>query len=348
MKVIFNGKILYRKITGVERYARETLNKIDEIANTGEFILAIPESYDESILDFHNIRVMKVKGPRDGVWWDQITLPRYAKKNCGVVASFDFTTSLLWPGISTIHDMSFRRNKSFFANSWKQRMVRMKLEMYCLSAKYSRLPVFTVSNFQKQEIIELCGINASRIFVAENSWQHFEKVGYDDSVFDDYGIRRKAYYLSLSSNTPNKNFQWVYEVAKRNPDANFVIVGGKTSISIDELKSLNNLKYLGYQSDERVKSLYKDCTAFLFPSFYEGFGIPPLEALSVGAPIIVSKTSCLPEIYENSAAYIDPFDPNISLENVKLVDPKEGKRILDKYSWKTTASKWVECLRGLE
>ena len=80
MKVIFNGKILYRKITGVERYARETLNKIDEIANTGEFILAIPESYDENILDFHNIRVMKVKGPRDGVWWDQITLPRYAKK----------------------------------------------------------------------------------------------------------------------------------------------------------------------------------------------------------------------------------------------------------------------------
>ena len=347
MKVIFNGKILYRKITGGERYARETLNKIDEIAKAGEFILAIPESYDESILDFHNIHVMKVKGPSDGVWWDQITLPRFAKKNCGVVVSFDFTTSLLWPGISTIHDMSFKRNKSFFVNNWKQKMVRMKLEMYCLSAKYSKLPIFTVSNFQKQEIVELCGISPSRIFVAENSWQHFEKVRYDDSVFDEYGIQQKAYYLSLSSNTPNKNFQWVYEVARRNPDANFVIVGGKTSISIDELKSLNNIKYLGYQSDERVKSLYRDCTAFLFPSFYEGFGIPPLEALSVGAPIIVSKTSCLPEIYENSATYIDPFNSNISLEKVELVDPKEGKRILEKYSWKATASKWVECLRGL-
>lgn len=347
MKIFFNGKILYRKITGVERYARETIIEIDKIAEGLDFYIAIPADYDEQILNFTNMKVIKVKGSNSGAWWDQYTLPRFAKRNRGIVASFDFTTSLLWPGISTIHDMSFKRNKSFFSSSWKQTIVRIKLELYCMSAKRSGYPIFTVSNFQKREISELLNINPDYIVVAENAWQHFEKISDDYTVFDEYSIERKSYYLSLSSNTPNKNFSWVYEVAKRNPEKNFVIVGGKTSISFDDLKSVNNIKYLGYQSDQRVKSLYRECKAFLFPSLYEGFGIPPLEALSVGAPIIVSKTSCLPEIYEDSAIYIDPRNPDILLDRIKLRDNTNSKRILEKYSWSMTAQKWVDCLRRL-
>lgn len=347
MKIFFNGKILYRKITGVERYARETIIEIDKIAKGLDSYIAIPADYDEQILNFTNIKVVKVNGFSSGAWWDQCTLPRFAKRNGGVVACFDFTTSLLWPGISTIHDMSFKRNKNLFSGSWKQKLVRIKLELYCMSAKRSNYPIFTVSNFQKREISELCNINPYYIVVAENAWQHFEKIGDDYTVFDEYCIKRKNYYLSLSSNTPNKNFTWVYEVAKRNPEKEFVIVGGKTSISIDDLKSVNNIKYIGYQSDQRVKSLYRECKAFLFPSLYEGFGIPPLEAMSVGAPIIISKTSCLPEIYENSAVYIDPLNPDILLDNIELTDNTNSKRILEKYSWRMTAQKWVDCLRGL-
>ena len=345
MKIFFNGKILYRNITGVERYAKETLQEIDGISKNMELYVAIPEEYNEQELNYVNIKIIKVPGSSKGVWWDQYTLPRFARKNNGIVASFDFTTSLLWPGISTIHDMSFRRNKAFFNSSWKQKLVRMKLELYCLSARRSAYPIFTVSNFQKKEITELCNINSDRVIVAENAWQHFEKVPLDDTVFDEFSIKQKNYYFSLSSNTPNKNFNWVYEVAKKNPNEVFVIVGGKTSISI---KSIENIKYIGYQSDQRVKSLYKECKAFLFPSLYEGFGIPPLEALSVGAPIVISNTSCLPEIYEDSAVYIDPYNSNVCISELKLKNINDGNKILKKYSWTATAQKWIDCLKEVK
>ena len=75
---------------------------------------------------------------------------------------------------------------------------------------------------------------------------------------------------------------------------------------IAKLKELPNVKLLGYVSDGQVKWLMQNCKAFIFPSYYEGFGIPPLEALSVGAKIVVGNAASLPEIYKKSAYYIDP------------------------------------------
>ena len=88
----------------------------------------------------------------------------------------------------------------------------------------------------------------------------------------------------------------------------------------------------------------KHCKAFLQPSKYEGFGIPPLEALSVGARICVSNASCLPEIYEDCAYYFDPDDYNVDL-NVLLqgtVSPPD--RLLARYSWDTAANQWLRLL----
>lgn len=348
MNFFINGKILFRKITGVERYARETIKEIDKINKTLNLFIVFPKEYDDCTLEFRTIKIVKIGGLSSGFWWDQVTLPRFARKNHGIVVSFDFTTSILWPGISTIHDMSFKRNPEFFNKSIKQQLIKKKLEIYSSGAKRSKYPIFTVSKFQKKEIEKLYNINSSRIIVAENAWQHFNKIGEDYTVFKEYGITPKSYYLSLSSATPNKNFSWVYKAAKNNPDKNFVIVGGNTSISVENLKSEKNIKYIGYQSDERVKSLYRECKAFLFPSLYEGFGIPPLEAMSVGAPIIISNSSCLPEIYEDSAAYIDPHNPDVNLGELRIPNYIEkSKKILLKYSWEKTARKWINCLRSL-
>lgn len=348
MNFFINGKILFRKVTGVERYAIEIIKEIDKINKNLNLFIVIPKDYDEHVLNFKNIKILKIGNIPNGFWWDQFTLPIFAKKNNGIVVSFDFTTSVLWPGISTIHDMSFKRNPMYFNSNWKQKFIKIKLEVYSLSAKYSKYPIFTVSKFQKKEIEELYHIDPSRIFIAENSWQHFKDIEDDYTVFEEYDITPKSYYLSLSSTTPNKNFSWVYEVARRNSDMNFVIVGSNTSISVENLHSEKNIKYIGYQSDQRVKSLYRECKAFLFPSLYEGFGIPPLEAMSVGAPIIISNTSCLPEIYEDSAAYIDPYNYNIKLNELSVPNFIEKRRkILNKYSWKNTAQKWIDCLRSL-
>lgn len=346
MKYIIDGNVLLRNITGVERYAREILSELDKIAAYHEYTLALPDNCDKTqIPKYSNFHLCFLPGVHSHVLWEQISLPMYALKNKATIVNFDFTNYILRPGISTIHDMSFRVNKHYFDGNKKQRFVRWKLEFYCGISVRSANYIVTVSEFQKREICKYYEIKPERIIVAENAWQHFERINEDYSVLTEYNLPEGEFYFSLSSNTPNKNFKWVYEAAKANPFALFVIAGGKTSISQETLKTEKNIIYLGYQSDERIKALYVKCKAFIFPSYYEGFGIPPLEALSVGASVIVSNASCLPEVYEDSVTYINPEDPRVNLSKLIYNNKQSVKRVLEKYSWKKTAEIWHRILQ---
>lgn len=349
MKIIINGRVLLRGITGIERYARETLAAMDSKIKPHEYIIAIPYAANVTNMpQFKNFEILKIEGYENGFLWEQISLLKFAKKNKCIVVNFDYSTPILQPGISTIHDMSFKTNRSFFSENFSQKIVRKKLEIYCKSLARSNNIIFTVTEFQKKEITKYYHVDGDRIVVAGNAWQHFNRINEDNSVLGENGLHKGKFFFSLSSNTKNKNFKWVYDVAKRNQDSLFVIAGGRTSISSDELKNEKNILYLGYQSDERIKSLYRNCRAFIFPSLYEGFGIPPMEALSVGSPIIIARASCLPEIYGECAYYIDPYDSNVDLELIlSSKSPLDSNYVLDKYSWERTADIWLERLRKL-
>ena len=109
---------------------------------------------------------------------------------------------------------------------------------------------------------------------------------------------------------------------------------------------LSNIVFLGYVSDGEVKALMKNCAAFVFPSYYEGFGIPPLEALSTGAKIIVSDSASLPEIYGDTAAYINPYNTDCSLLELseKTVSKEAVERVLKKYTYRNAAERLYEIL----
>ena len=81
-------------------------------------------------------------------------------------------------------------------------------------------------------------------------------------------------------------------------------------------KKLDNVIYLGFVSDEEMKTLMANCKAFIHPALYEGFGITPMEAMSVGAELIISNAACLPEIYGKSAHYIDPHNSDVDLDKL--------------------------------
>ena len=138
------------------------------------------------------------------------------------------------------------------------------------------------------------------------------------------------------------------EVAKRNPGCQFVITGkaeGFTKLGVKDLKT-DNLHFTGYLTDGEVKSLMSECRAFIHPAIYEGFGIPPLEALSCGARLILSTATCLPEIYEDSAYYIDPYNYDVNLEDMLAKPIGDRQRILEKFSWDADARKLLDILRN--
>jgi glycosyltransferase involved in cell wall biosynthesis len=200
--------------------------------------------------------------------------------------------------------------------------------------------IATVSQFTKNHIVHAYHIDPDKITVIYSSWDHFKKITADYSVFNAFPVLSKPFYFSLGSLCKRKNIRWILEYAIKHPESTFAISGTNLStVKVNELEGEipKNIILLGYLDDPKVKALMTRCKAFILPSYYEGFGLTPLEALSCGAQIIVANAASLPEIYGNTAHYIDPFNTDVDLD-VLLAEPVEKPdAILAKYSYDTSA-----------
>ena len=167
----------------------------------------------------------------------------------------------------------------------------------------------------------------------------------DESIFEKMpGVQKGEYYYALGSLAKHKNFKWIREVARRNPDKTFVVAGGKDLRAFGddtEAKDTHNVFYPGYVSDAENAALMKHCKLFLHPAVFEGFGIPPLEALALGAPIALANATCLPELYGDTARYFDPYDYDTDLDRLAAQPVAAPDEVLQKYSWDRTANFWL-------
>ncbi len=328
---------------GVQRFMLEILLELDKIAEPGEYEICIPNG-SKLETEFKNIPVVE-HGKLNGLLWEQISLPGYLRKNhrfgiypCSVVPFF------YCRGMAIIHDIMFK-TVPMVAKSIHPTLRLLMTGNYAVATKHADL-IGTVTEYSKNEIIQTYHIDPSRIVVINNAWQHFERVPADEGWIKDHPeIQPGEYYFSLSANRIQKNYKWIYEVAKRNPKRMFLMAGEREEWQKQQEYDAPNLKHLGFVSDEVVRALMEHCKAFLFPSFYEGFGIPPLEALSVGAEIIVAKSSCLPEVYQDSAHYIDPNDYDIDLDALLLEKVAPPEKALSRFSWARSAQKLNEARR---
>lgn len=346
-KIIIDGRQLTGNVKGgVQRYLYEILIELDKIAKLGEYELLIPE---KTAIDYEyrNIKVVNY-GKVQGLFWEQTCLPFYLWKSKAWGVFPCTIVPLLYPrGVAIIHDVMLAKMPELgdsFSNPIAKKLLLMN---YRIAAKHADV-VATVSENSKKDIYELYGRKPEDIYVIGNAWQHITRIEMDDSWMEKYPMLRKGeYYFSLSANRKQKNFKWIYEMARRNPDTIFAIAGTQEEWQCEKECDAPNIIHLGYVSDEMVKSLMCNCKAFLFPSIYEGFGIPPMEALAVGAKIIIAKTSCLPEIYGDSAYYIDPYRYDIDLEQLLSLEVAPAKEVLDRFSWKTSADKLNQVCKKL-
>lgn len=339
-----NGRFFAKKLSGQERFAREILNELDKICKEGEFEVVAPE-YAKNIPEYKNIKVIKY-GKVKSHFWEQTNFWWYLVKNKKMGLNLCTTCPLLKPDINTIHDISMTVNKKWYNNLYG-RLSRVWHEMMKFTTFHFAEKIFTVSEFSKSEMIRVFKADANKIFVLGNGWQHYNKVATDDTIFDRVnGLNKKEYFFAASSLTPQKNFKWLKETAKRNPNCKFAVAGKVEGLSTknDVDESLDNIIYLGFVSDEEMKSLMANCRAFIHPALYEGFGITPMEALSVGAEIIVSNAACLPEIYGKSAHYIDPYNYDLDLEGLLKEPVESAENVLNKYSWEKFAQKLYNIL----
>ena len=205
--------------------------------------------------------------------------------------------------------------------------------------------IATLSEFSKERIVKIFHVNPNKIVVIPCGWQHFEKIIPDFDVFNKFPqIKVGEYFYSVGSLAPHKNYNWIVENAHYNPNCQYVITGGKREVWKSEEFNLPNIVYTGYLSDEQMKAIMMKARAFIFPTLYEGFGIPPLEALSVGVKCIISDIPVLREVYKDSVIYLNPQNPKLDLTSTLQTKVNEPMDILKKYSWDNAARQWINMI----
>lgn len=339
--IIINGKFFTQKLTGVQRYAIEIVNALDKLISPGQLEIAIPKNA-RNVPCYRNIRVRTV-GHFTGVLWEQISFPIYALRHMKMPMNLCNASPLLIPGFVCVHDVKVKACPQYFRT-----LFVMWYRLLFINTMHRANLVVTVSEFSKSEIKRYYGEMKRKIHVVPSCWEHYAKIGYDEKTLDKYQLLAGEFYFALGSLDPNKNIKWIADVARNNQDSVFAIAGFMNQRVFAEAVGFAippNLRFLGYVSDKESKTLMRECRAFLFPSFYEGFGLPPLEALSAGAKrIVVSDIPVMHDIFGDIVDYIDPYCNEVDLTGISEISDDDRNDVLGKYSWDKSAREWLVVL----
>ncbi|NMC29332.1 MAG: glycosyltransferase family 4 protein [Pelolinea sp.] len=353
--IYFNGRFLTQYQTGVQRFAVELLNELNQFIEIHElpdyqFTCLVPPGNIESIHRWGNIQI-KICGKLKGNLWEQLALPFYARNgllidlcNIGPICHFN--------QIIVIHDASvFAIPKSY------SRIFRLKYKFVYFFLSRIAKKIITVSQFSKKEISRFLQIPQEKIMVISEGCDHILRIEKDDAILKKISYNQDPYFLAVGSNSIHKNLNIVVQaiLQLKNNLPKLVIVGGdytKVFRNVDQIKN-EKILYLGYVTDEQLRSLYEHATAFIFPSLYEGFGLPPLEALACGCPAICSNRAAIPEICGDAVLYFNPqniqeiktqIDILLTNKSLQTQLRKKGKEYAMQFTWHKTAEMFIQTI----
>lgn len=229
-----------------------------------------------------------------------------------------------------------------------------------LNAIYTAKQVITISEYTSQSIIKHFNLSKNKIKMIYEGvdLERFNPLNAQKFEFDKFGIVPQKYILYVGNVYPHKNIERLVNVfnklkqTKVDKDIKLVLVGKKDyffELVMQQVKKLGleeSVIFPGYVSDEQLISLYEECLFYVFPSLYEGFGLPPLEAIAMGAPVLISNSTCLPEIFGEHVEYFDPLSEsdmqkvmyNFIIDREKREKQKRyHQTILNQYSWSDMA-----------
>ena len=258
------------------------------------------------------------------------------------------------PVVALIHDISYERFGSMFARS---ELYRNKLLIPYAARKSNK--VITVSEFSKQEIVDIYHIKPEKISVIYNAvsedFRHLESDhNKRKEVREKYGIGDSPYIICVANLQPRKNIPRLIDaylgLRQENPDDNLklVLVGKKAWLYEPSVNAAarddENIILTDYVERENLVALINEAQGFIYPSVYEGFGIPPLEALSCGTRIAVSDIPVMHEVVGDSAIYFDPYDVDDIKRALKKLtrqgtSDNNNEIILSRFSWDKSADK---------
>jgi len=299
-----------------------------------------------------------------------------------------FNVPVLWRGrfVVTIHDLillGFPTRRATTLGPWKYKIKEAGYRIVISQAIKGSQKIITVSNYTKEELIKYFKVTPSKIIVtyeghdilsSRDKNSNFQRLGSIISdkkqneaknkvLFKKYGII-KPYLLYVGNAYPHKNLEGLLYAfkefkEKKKSDSQLVLVG-KEDYFFERLKkeaeNMGLIKegdviFTGFITDEELDCLYKGALLYIFPSFYEGFGLPPLEAMTRGIPVVSSYATCLKEVLGEAAYYFNPYKKEDMIKAIeKVIENRQlreklvrkGLEQVKKFSWKKMARETIE------
>ena len=339
--IYINGRFLTQPMTGVERYAYNLCKAMAE--QRLAFTIICPHAPIQPCYDIRSLHIVRY-GHGNSHLWEQCILPFFfmGKKNYVVLSFTGLGSILIRNKVMTIHDLSFLENPGWFSRPyyWWYKI------MTPLAVKTSR-HIITVSEFSKREIMRFYAfLKEQDISVIYNAT--------DGNVFHplpQVAAEAEPFALAVSSLDPRKNFNRLIEAFKDIQGCKLYIVGARHRVFTQQddptAQQNTNIHYLGRVTDEELVNLYNQAICFIFPSLYEGFGLPPIEAMSCGCPVLASDIPVLKEVCGDAAIYFDPNNTDdirqairqaLTLtENDRRTRQTMGYQNVSRFSWEKSA-----------
>lgn len=340
MNVAIDSRVLNKGLTGTGRYLQNILEMLPQVDRYNEYYLFTTE---ELYVDTNFYKIIKYNSGLPyklfSPFWMNIVIPKFLKEfnidvfiSPNIVLPFKKIDKVKY--ITVIHDVIPFIYKEYYSFSYRSYLKIVIPRSLKVADK-----VLTVSEHSKQDIIRLFNIPSNKIDVTYNT---------ASQCF--YPINDELHKQKFRFELPNKYLLYVGAIEKRKNVIGLIniidalwnkgyklplIIVGKANYGYNELKGELEKRYdkiiiVNNVNDEELNILYNKAFLFLFPSFYEGFGIPPLEAMKCGLPVITSNTSSLPEVVGEGGFTIDPFDVDAFVRTIILLINDNDKYVLMK------------------
>ncbi len=339
--------------TSTGRYMDQLLHHLQEIDRKHEYIVLLKP---QDIAGWNPARsnFSKLVCPHDEFGFsEQVGFKKQLDRLRADLVHFGMVQQPFWyrgPVVTTVHDLTTMR----FTNPAKNSAIfAFKQQVYKYVVwrdAHKSAALVTPSRFVADDIVRYTGVKPDKITV---TYEAADIIG--EAALPVSKLAGKKFIMYVGRPTPHKNLERLIEafasLRARHPELLLVLAGRKDANyeRIEEdayVNGVKNLYFTGFISDKRLRWLYEHCEAYVFPSLSEGFGLPGLEAMRHGAPVVSSNATCLPEIYGDAAHYFDPENTQGMADaiNEVLTDGqlrkeliKKGRAQADTYSWKRMA-----------
>ncbi|MEI7503617.1 MAG: glycosyltransferase family 1 protein [Paludibacter sp.] len=371
MRIGIEGQRLYRKKKhGMDMLALELIKNLQTIDSVNEYVIFVKPDIDNTCIPkAPNFKIVELGKNKYHPIWEQITLPRAAEKEgCDILHCTSNTGPIYCkvPIITVIHDIIYLESFSLLQKrgTWYQKFGNLYRRYVVPIVAQKSKRVITVSNFEKELIKNNLNLGDNLVSIYNGVGEHFTKIT-DKKLLD----KSKSKYnlpdnflifignTDPKKNTPNVLTAYADYINQSETKYKLVIIDFDEKKLIQLLNEIGHTEIrkeiitIGYVPNNELPAIINQSKLFLYPSLRESFGIPILEAMACGVPVITSNTSSMPEIAGNAAEIVDPTNPLEIRDAINriLKDDSYNKSLVEKgierakmFSWKVMAENYLE------